>query len=140
MTEVKVTKTINAPAAPVWAKIAAFSGIEDFSPIERSVVEGDGEGAKRTCYMPDGAEINETLLKLDNDAMELEYDIVSGPFPFTNYIGKVKVASKGNNSSEVSWGSTFEEQEGTKAAMEELLGGFYHTMIDQLETLASVEA
>lgn len=47
------TKQVDSPASKVWEKVAEFRGIEESSPIARSVVEGNGVGAKRTCYMPD---------------------------------------------------------------------------------------
>ena len=50
MTEVVVSNEIAVSAAKVWEKLSSFKGIEEFSPIERSVTEGQGEGAKRTCY------------------------------------------------------------------------------------------
>jgi len=135
MTKVNVTKTINVSAESAWKNLSSFRGIEHFSPIARSVVEGNGVGATRSCFMPDDAEIKEVMSGLDNEAMTLEYKILSGPFPFENYISTVKVMDKGSESCEVSWGSNFDAAEEHEAAMKELLDGFYNAMIDGLETL-----
>ena len=136
MTEINVTKEIQAPANLVWGKIASFRGIENFSPIERSVVEGDGEGAKRTCYMPDGAAINEVLSKVDEAGKYIQYEIIDGPFPVSGYLCTVKVVEKTDSSCEVSWGSQFEVASENEQAMKDLFGGFYNVIIDSLESYA----
>ena len=135
MSNVNVTKTINVSAESAWNNLSSFRGIEHFSPIARSVVEGNGIGATRSCFMPDNAEIKEVMSGLDNDSMTLEYKILSGPFPFENYVSTVKVMGNDIESCEVSWGSNFDVSEENEAAMQELLGGFYNAMIDGLETL-----
>ena len=135
MTTVNVTKTINIPAQTAWDKLASFSGIENFSPIERSVVEGKGVGAKRSCFLPDNVEIKEELTKLDNTNMEFEYVILSGPFPISDYVSTVKITSKGEESSQISWTANFVVGEAPVEQMEELFTGFYHAIIDSLESL-----
>ena len=135
MANVNVTKSINVSANDAWEKLAAFGGIEHFSPIEKSILEGQGPGAKRTCIMPDGAEINEVLNKLDNENMHLEYEILSGPFPMTDYISDVNVKALDADNCEITWSSNYNPAEGAEEQMKEILNGFYHTMIDGLEKL-----
>lgn len=135
MTEVIVTKTINVSAEKVWNKVESFRGIEEFSPIEKSVTEGNGEGATRTCYMPDGAAISEVLSKVDNNNMVLQYEITDGPFPITGYLSTVKVVPVSETSCSVTWGSQFEVGAEAEAQMKELFNGFYNVIIDSLETL-----
>lgn len=140
MTKVNVTKTIEVPAAAAWAKLSAFSGIENYSPIARSVTEGEGVGMKRSCFLPDDAEIKETLDKLDNETMDLQYSIHSGPFPISAYISDVSVKSIEEGKCEISWTSQFQVNEG--APVEEIEGifkGFYVTIIDSLEALIQSE-
>jgi len=135
MTNVNVTKSINVSAIEAWSKLAAFEGIEHFSPIAKSVVEGQGVGAKRTCTLPDGAEIKEVLNKLDNDNMHLEYEILTGPFPISNYVSNVIVKDKGSNNCEVSWGCNFNVDASAESEMKSTFEGFYNVIIDSLETL-----
>ena len=108
MTEVVVSKQIDVQAVDAWKKLSSFRGIEEFSPIERSQTEGDGEGAKRTCFMPDGAAIYEVLNKVDDSVMEMQYAITEGPFPITGYLSTVKIAETGADSCKVTWGCEFE--------------------------------
>ena len=139
MTEVVVTKRINVPASEVWSKLSSFTGIENYSPIARSVVQGEGVGATRTCYMPDDAEIHETLNKLDHESMHLEYQINSGPFPITNYVSTVDVRSLDANDTEVRWGANFEVDSENEAAMRDLFEGFYNIIIESLENVIKSE-
>ncbi len=135
MTEVVVSKTIQVPASKAWAMLSSFRNIEAISPIERSETVGEGAGATRTCYMPDGAAIYEVLDKVEHSTMEMQYKITEGPFPITGYVSKVKVEDTGNSNSKVTWGCQFETNEESKAAMTELFEGFYHVIIDSLEKM-----
>ena len=140
MTKVNVTKSINVSAADAWTKLSAFSGIENFSPIARSIVEGEGVGAKRSCFLPDDAEIKETLDKVNNSTMDLQYSIQSGPFPITGYVSDVSVKSVSEGQCEISWSAQFSVNEGAPVEdMEGLFTGFYNTMIESLETLIQSE-
>ncbi|MFT6152343.1 MAG: hypothetical protein ACJAY9_001743 [Flavobacteriales bacterium] len=135
MTEVVVSKTIQIPANRAWSTLSSFRNIEAISPIERSETIGEGAGATRTCYMPDGATIYEVLDKVENATMEMQYKITEGPFPITGYISNVKVETTGNSSCKVTWGCQFDTNEESKAAMIELFEGFYNVIIDSLELM-----
>ncbi len=132
---VVVSKTIQVPANSAWSTLSSFRNIEAFSPFEKSETIGEGAGATRTCYMPDGAKISEVLDKIDSSSMEMQYIITDGPFPITGYISNVKVESMDNSSCKVTWGSQFDTGEETKAAMIELFEGFYNVIIDSLESM-----
>ncbi len=135
MTQVNVTKSINVPAEAAWDKISTFRGIEEFSPIERSVVEGSGVGALRTCYMPDNVIINEKLNQVDDEHMKLEYEILSGPFPITGYVSTVQVTSLDDNNCQISWGAKYEVGTEAETEMKNLFEGFYNVIITSLEAL-----
>jgi hypothetical protein len=140
MTKVNVTKSIQVSASDAWTKLSAFSGIENFSPITRSVLEGEGIGAKRSCFLPDDSEIKETLDKVDHNTMDLQYSIQSGPFPISGYVSDVSVKPVSDSSCEIFWTSEFNVNEG--APVEDMTGlfeGFYNTMIENLETLIQSE-
>lgn len=137
MTTVNVTKTINIPAQTAWDKLSGFSGIEHFSPIERSVVDGIGVGAKRSCFLPENVEIKEEMTKFDDVKKEFEYVILSGPFPVTDYVSTVKVSAKSDESSEISWTTNFNTDKAAEEEMKGLFSGFYHAIIDGLEALVN---
>ena len=135
MTEVIVNKTINVPAEQVWARLSSFRGIEEYSPIERSVTEGNGAGATRTCYMPDGAAIHEVLDLVEDEVMEMQYKITEGPFPVSGYVSTIKVEATGESSCKVTWGCEFEASEEVEQDMKELFAGFYNVIIESLESV-----
>jgi len=135
MTEVIVTKSIQVSAQEAWSKLSSFKGIEEFSPIERSVTEGEGAGAKRTCFLPDGAAIYEILDEVENDKMEMQYKITEGPFPITGYVSNIKVEKTGEGKCKITWGCEFNADKDVEAEMIQLFEGFYHTIIDSLENL-----
>ena len=133
MNTVIVSKSINVSAEKAWAALSSFKGIENYSPIERSETQGEGAGATRTCYLPDGAAIHEILNFAENDKMEMQYIITEGPFPVTNYVSDVKVSALDSDSCKVTWGCEFESASEAKEEMEKLFGGFYEVIIDSLE-------
>ena len=135
MTKVIVSKQIKVSAHIVWEKLSSFRGIEKFSPIERSETNGNGVGATRTCYLPDGAAIYEVLNMVDNHNMELQYEITEGPFPISSYTSIIKVEAIGMENCKISWSCNFESSEENKDEMINLFEGFYNVIIDSLESL-----
>lgn len=135
MTEVIVSKSINVSAEKAWEKLSSFRGIEEFSPIERSETVGQGAGATRTCYMPDGAAIHEVLNEVKNEQMEMQYKITDGPFPIKGYVSNIKVEKIGEGNCKITWGCEFETESNIKDEMVKLFEGFYHVIIDSLENI-----
>lgn len=133
MNEVVVSKKINVPANKAWEALSSFRGIENYSPIARSETQGHGEGSTRTCIMPDEAEIHEVLNFANHDTMEMQYKIVEGPFPISNYVSDIKVSPTDENSCKITWGCEFDALDEVKADMEQLFDGFYNTIITDLE-------
>jgi hypothetical protein len=139
MQNVNVTKSINVSANQAWEKLSSFRGIEQFSPIERSVTKGEGAGATRTCYLPDGAAIHEVLDLVETQNMVFKYKITDGPFPISNYVSTVKVSANAESSCEVSWSCTFDCDEAVLEDMKNLFSGFYNVIIESLESLINSE-
>lgn len=135
MYEVIVNKTIQVSASQAWEKLSSFRGIEHFSPIERSETQGEGAGATRTCYMPDGAAIYEVLDRVEETIMEMQYSITEGPFPVTGYVSTIKVEGTDENACKITWGCEFEAAPEVADEMSKLFEGFYHTIIDSLENV-----
>jgi mxaD protein len=125
MTHIAHSATINAPASVLWATISKFSEPEEWIPmIESSTMEGSGVGAERFLTLPDGSQIKEKLLALNNDYMTITYAILESPMPVAGYEGTMKVKILGENQSQVDWFSVFSVPD---AAKEEITG-----MLDQL--------
>ena len=139
MERTEVNKTIKTSAENVWGIISQFSGIEKYLPaIENSVGKGNGEGMERTCTMSNGASFDETLLKLDHQNMELQYDIHDpSPFPFSKYAATMKVTPIDSDKCEVSWNCTYQVDSGSVEEADSLLSGIFLSGIEGLEKLNS---
>jgi len=137
MERTEVNKTINTSAENVWGVISQFSGIEKYVPvIENSVGKGEGEGMERMCTMGNGASFDETLLKLDHQNMELQYDVHDpSPLPFSKYLGTMKVTPVDSNSCEVSWNCTYQVDSGTVEEADGMLTEIFTSGIEGLGEL-----
>ena len=133
MTEVNVNKSIKVPANKAWEALSSFRGIENYSPIARSVTEGNGAGATRTCYMPDGAAIHEVLNFTNDTTQEMQYKITDGPFPISEYVSNIKVNPLDSDSCSINWSCSFHSSEEVVGEMENLFKGFYESIIENLE-------
>ena len=138
MERTEVKETINTSAENVWGIISPFVGIETYVPaIENSVGKGEGEGMERTCTMGNGASFDETLLKLDHQNMELQYDVHDpSPFPFSKYVATMKVNPIGGDNCEVIWNCTYQVDSGTVEESNRMLTDIFTSGIEGLGKLS----
>ena len=135
MAEVQVSKSINVAAKQAWAKLSSFSGIEEYSPVEICTVVGDGVGATRICYMPNGVIIYEVLEKLADTKMEMQYKITVSPFPITDYVSNIKVEELSEEECRIIWSCKFKVKPKNEEEMKTLFEGLFDSIIDELELL-----
>ena len=134
-----VSKTISVPAAKAWNKLSSFKGIEAYSPIEKSITNGEGAGATRTCYLPEGVAIHEVLNFVEDDRMEMQYAITDGPFPIEGYVSTIKVSAQDDRNCKITWGCEFECSAEAEPEMIKLFEGFYNVIIESLENVIKSE-
>jgi len=139
MERTEVNKIINTSGENVWKIINQFSGIEKYVPaIANSETKGEGEGMERTCTMGNGVSFDETLLKLDDENMELQYKVHDpSPLPFSQYVANMKVNIIDSNKCEVFWNCTYQIDSGTIEEADGMLTGIFLSGIDGLEELNS---
>ncbi len=81
--QVSETTEINDSCEKIWNTLRSFDGVERYIPIvTKSVVEGNGQGAKRTCDITMGKQIfqvQETLEVLDDSNHSLTTSFDEGP-------------------------------------------------------------
>jgi carbon monoxide dehydrogenase subunit G len=74
---------IKAPKEKIWNVLSSFDDVEKYlSIVTKSVVEGSGQGSKRTCDVSMGSQmfqIKETLEILDNSNYSLTVSLNDGP-------------------------------------------------------------
>lgn len=107
--EVSVTGTINAPADNVWESVRDFGGCDTYSPlVARCTVAGAGVGAIRTVYGPNGDQMREQLLSLDDATRTVRYTIVDVDTPWRQYVSTMRVHDDGAGGSVLVWAGTCE--------------------------------
>ncbi len=139
MERTEVKETINTSAENVWGIISQFTGIEKYVPaIENSVGRGEGEGMERTCTMGNGTSFDETLLKLDHQNMELQYNVHDpSPLPFSKYTAAMKVIPVDSNKCELTWNCNYQVDSGTAEEADSMLTGIFLSGIEGLGELNS---
>jgi hypothetical protein len=103
---------IAVPAATAWQVLGDFSLAELSAGIcKRVEVEGAGVGAVRTMYIEDhlgGGHVKERLISLDVQDRYMTYRMVdSGPVPFGDYVGSIRVTPAGPDACVVVMTSSF---------------------------------
>jgi len=117
---------VAARAEAVWEVIGPFCSVADWHP-GIGTCEEDGETpAGRTLVTADGAAtIVEQQTDRDDDAHTYSYTILSGPFPFTEYVSTISVDDNEEGGSTITWSSTYVPDEGAEDAVVEILTGIY---------------
>jgi hypothetical protein len=123
--EVRREGEIGASVDEVWKLISDFGGLIEALMGVPAELQGEGIGQTRT--LPTGAEPMVERLELCDDATKtLQYSIVSGPFPVTDYLSTMKLSAIGDDRTKIEWSSTFEPAEGTSQEdAEKMVAGIY---------------
>lgn len=108
MASVKISDRIDASADRVWDLLGDFGGIERYAKGLKSVTcTGSGVGAVRTITLPNGAQVQERCELLDAARRTLDYAIIAGALPFTNYLARIQLFEDGSGT-RIEWSSSFE--------------------------------
>ncbi|WP_370980975.1 SRPBCC family protein [Agaribacterium sp. ZY112] len=122
-------QVINAPANKVWKEIGRVDGIENFVPevFASTSVEGEGEGAIRTCVHHDGRKLVEQVVAFDEVSMTLTYTLVDGSeLPMINMYNTVQVHPINETQSLLVWEAKYdvtEEAENPELVHQYMQGG-----------------
>lgn len=112
---VEETIEINAPAKTVWFKLHNFGDMGTWHPAVKKteVVEGDNNkpGAVRILTLQDGGTIKEKLLTYKFKERTLEYKIVAGVLPVSDYVSTLTVSEAKDGKSLVFWKGNFKRKD-----------------------------
>ncbi len=138
MSEVKVSESLGAPAAKVWALLGDFGGVAKWggSMLQSCTVDGSGVGAVRTIGLPGGASIQERCEAYDEAGRALTYSIVgTSPIPIRNYVSTCRVVETGANQCRVDWEGRFEPDGVAEEQAQSLVRGIYTGAISTVRKL-----
>lgn len=92
----KFERRLSGNAQAVWDTLAAIGGVDEWLPIITSCrVDGEGDGARRTCETADGSVLEERITGVDHDRRRLEYEVYEG-LPVTDYSGAFEIVDDGD--------------------------------------------
>jgi len=99
------TSEIDDSSENLWNTLRSFDGVERYLQIvSKSVVEGVGQGAKRTCDVAMGSQmfqIQETLEVLDDSNHSLVVSLDDGPIQIKGMKFTFVVKSQGEGKSNI---------------------------------------
>lgn len=107
MPSVELAGRIEAPAEDIW-EVMVGSGKEELLTTlyaDKVEMDGDGAGSIVTTTLKAGAGvIKEQILESNPEDMVLRYQLVdSGPLPYGNYRGQIRIIPSGNNACTVTF-------------------------------------
>ena len=112
--KVEKSITIKAPPAKVWALVKDFGNLHAWHPaivstkLEQKKDDSGTMATFRTLKLKDGGEIYEKLRSIDDAAMKIKYEIISGVAPVADYNAYMIVtAGPAAGESTVSWTGRF---------------------------------
>jgi uncharacterized protein YndB with AHSA1/START domain len=125
---------INAPIEKVWANISKTTGVNEWLPV---ITACRLDGKKRVCTTEQG-DMNETILKVDNDQKKFQYAIDKQPLlPITDVIGTMQVFELGKIT-KLNWILEFALQDETMFGMvNQAVEGMYAAGAKGLEKISN---
>ena len=138
---VRVERTIPWPIEPIWAKIAAFGGLEDWADgVTSCAVEGGGVGAIRTVVRQ-GRTVRERLEWFDPAGHGLGYLILPPhALPAMEVRGTISLTAEAEARTHVAWRSHATDFAVPPQALAERIAQFYESSLDGLARLLEREA
>lgn len=137
MTRVSTTTELKVPADEVWKLIGGFNALPDWHPaVEKSQVEGEGEGSVRRLSLAGGGTIVERLERIDDDERLYSYSIVDSPLPVANYVSTIRVRDKGDGTATVvEWSSEFTASGASEKDASKVIQGIYDAGFENLKKM-----
>lgn len=107
--KVEKSVTIKAEPAKVWALVKDFGNMQKWHPaVTGSKLEKKGADTYRTLTLKDGGTSSEKLRSIDEEGMQLKYEIIEGALPVADYYSVIKVKAGANpGESTVTWMGRF---------------------------------
>ncbi len=134
ITYASVTAELDHPIETIWARIAAFGGLEDWAEgVSACSVEGAGVGAVRTVVRG-GSSVRERLEAIDPIGHMLRYQILPPHrLPAEVVHGNVLLRALGDGRTELVWRSDARDFTVAPEVIGARIEAFYATSIEGLK-------
>ena len=134
MASIVVERTLAAPTEKVWAITRDFGNVGWIPGASDSTrLEGSGVGMTRVMQNPEGGEIRETLVALDEAAHSATYTIPEGiPFPVSSYRATMTVTDDGGKG-HLAWSCEFEPAGASEEEAGKAIEGMYQVMLGWID-------
>jgi uncharacterized protein YndB with AHSA1/START domain len=131
---IETSHIVNAPIEKVWTNISKATGVNEWLPVIKACRL---DGNKRVCSTEQG-DMNETILKIDNDQKIFQYSIDEQPLlPISDIIGTMQVLEQDNNT-KLNWNLEFTLQDETMyETVKQAVEGMYAAGANGLETISN---
>ena len=129
MARASATRSVEAPAAEVWARIGGFHRLHEWHPAIADVQPGP-EPALRNVTMANGHELTERLV--DEGPLSYTYAMERDNPGMRNYRSTIGVREDGPSACVVDWTGEFEVVEGSEADLVAATSGFYQMGLDNI--------
>ncbi len=131
--DAEITAIYKVSADKLWDLVEFHKPSENIMPpIESSKLTGNGVGAIKLNNLKGGGELVLQLVYFSPQSKAYNYVIRTSPLPLKNYVGQVRVEDLGNNRSKLTWSSVFEPKGVEKAKADEIVDGFYKSIISRI--------
>lgn len=118
---IETTHQINAPLEEVWANVRTGAEWEKWMPmVASSEIDGEGTGARGVCHTHEGGDLNETIVKSDDQEKVFIYRIdEQSMIPVTGIEGNMKFSASGEGT-KLDWSVQMEIAEENEAGFAEI--------------------
>lgn len=138
--EVNVPHKFASSCKDVWKAFGDFSKL-DHPAIEKVEATGNEVGATRVLTLAGGGGVlKETLEKLDNEAMMLQYRITDSPLPVDDYVGVITLTAEGDKVCAFNWKANFKNKGAPAADAAKAIEGIFKAGVEAAaKTLGTAE-
>ena len=137
MANIKVSGTIPAPIAAVWAVAGDFGGIAKWVPaLKDSNLAPESSGASvgdiRQCVLEGGPSLVESQTARSDADWTYTYTITEGPLPVQNYESTITLEADGEQT-KLDWTASFDPDPGAEEQVTAMITGVYQAGVDTLK-------
>lgn len=100
MATINLQTTLKVSPNDLWARVKDVGAISDLLDV---ITDSSLDGHVRSCTMANGAQLDETILSIDDEHRRVAYSITTSPFPIEVHASSMQVSDAGRGKSTFQW-------------------------------------